>query len=282
MKGWYELDRIIRGEATTRDALASSGLAVGLWPLLRVNLLLAAAYGICMGVFALFARPEPEFRQVVASMLKVPALFLLTLLVTFPSLYVFNTLLGSRLRLTDLARLLAAAMAVLLAVLAAFGPIVAFFSVTTTSYPFVLLLNVTVFAVSGAFGLGFLARTLELLARIAAEAARPRREPPEYLAEESLPVARRAGDPTPADGIAPVVIGDEVWVGFHAIILKGVTVGDRAIVAAGAVVTKDVPADAVVAGNPARVVKVLSPAGADGGFAARNGEPRSPSGSAAG
>ena len=197
MKGWYELDRIIRGEATTRDALASSGLAVGLWPLLRVNLLLAAAYGICMGVFALFARPEPEFRQVVASMLKVPALFLLTLLVTFPSLYVFNTLLGSRLRLTDLARLLAAAMAVLLAVLAAFGPIVAFFSVTTTSYPFVLLLNVAVFAVSGAFGLGFLARTLELLARIAAEAARPRREPPEYLAEESLPVARRAGDPRP-------------------------------------------------------------------------------------
>ncbi len=71
--------------------------------------------------------------------------------------------------------------------------------------------------------------------------------------------ARRAGHPTPPEGIAPVVIGDDVWVGFHAIILKGVTIGDRAIVAAGAVVVKDVPADCVAAGNPARVVKHLAP-----------------------
>jgi acetyltransferase-like isoleucine patch superfamily enzyme len=70
---------------------------------------------------------------------------------------------------------------------------------------------------------------------------------------------RRAGKPTPADAIAPVVIGDDVWVGAGAYILKGVTVGDRAIVAAKAVVTKDVPSDCVVAGNPARVVKELAP-----------------------
>lgn len=188
MKGWRELDRIIRGETTTRDALAASGLSVELWPVVRMNLLLAAAYGACMGVFGLFGRPEPEVRQLVASVLKVPALFLLTLLVTFPSLYVFNTLLGSRLRLSELARLLAAAMAVLLAVLAAFGPIVAFFSVTTVSYPFILLLNVAVFAVAGAFGLGFLFRTLDQLARAAA--GRPTVVPTE---DEPLPVARRAG-----------------------------------------------------------------------------------------
>jgi acetyltransferase-like isoleucine patch superfamily enzyme len=42
---------------------------------------------------------------------------------------------------------------------------------------------------------------------------------------------------------------------MRAIILKGVTIGDGAVIAAGAVVTKDVPPDAVVAGNPARVVK---------------------------
>lgn len=70
-------------------------------------------------------------------------------------------------------------------------------------------------------------------------------------------VRRRAGEPTPADAIAPVVIGDDVWIGFGALILKGVTIGDRAIVAAQSVVTKDVPADAVVAGNPARIVKDL-------------------------
>lgn len=68
---------------------------------------------------------------------------------------------------------------------------------------------------------------------------------------------RRAGMPTPSDAIAPVVIGDDVWVGSGAVILKGVTVGDRSVVAARAVVTRDVPSDCVVAGNPARVVKVL-------------------------
>jgi acetyltransferase-like isoleucine patch superfamily enzyme len=53
---------------------------------------------------------------------------------------------------------------------------------------------------------------------------------------------------------APIVIGDRVWVGTRAIVLKGVTIGDGAVVAAGAVVTKDVPANAVVAGIPAKVV----------------------------
>ena len=58
--------------------------------------------------------------------------------------------------------------------------------------------------------------------------------------------------------IAPVRIGDKAWIGFNAIILKGVTVGEGAIVAAGAVVTKDVPPYTIVAGNPARVIRTLS------------------------
>ncbi|EOZ9389284.1 DapH/DapD/GlmU-related protein [Enterobacter cancerogenus] len=56
---------------------------------------------------------------------------------------------------------------------------------------------------------------------------------------------------------APIVIGDNVWIGFQAAILKGVTVGEGAIIAAKAVVTKNVPAWSVVAGNPAKVVKEL-------------------------
>lgn len=58
---------------------------------------------------------------------------------------------------------------------------------------------------------------------------------------------------------APVVIGDRVWIGFKASILKGVSIGEGAIVAAGAVVTKDVPPYTVVAGNPAVPVRELSP-----------------------
>ncbi len=54
---------------------------------------------------------------------------------------------------------------------------------------------------------------------------------------------------------APISIGNHVWIGMRSIILKGVTIGDGAVVAAGAVVTRDVPAGSVVAGNPTRVVK---------------------------
>ena len=55
----------------------------------------------------------------------------------------------------------------------------------------------------------------------------------------------------------PIRIGRNVWVGAHATILRNVTIGDGAVVAAGAVVTRDVPPNTVVAGVPAKVVKSL-------------------------
>ena len=54
---------------------------------------------------------------------------------------------------------------------------------------------------------------------------------------------------------APIVLGRNVWVGSNATILQGVTIGDNAIVGAGAVVTKDVPANTIVGGVPARFIK---------------------------
>lgn len=56
----------------------------------------------------------------------------------------------------------------------------------------------------------------------------------------------------------PVIIGKNVWVGDKATILPGVTIGDGAVVAANAVVTKDVPAYCVVAGNPAKIIKSVN------------------------
>ena len=56
---------------------------------------------------------------------------------------------------------------------------------------------------------------------------------------------------------APVVIGDNVWIGANATILPGVTIGSMSVVAAGAVVTKDVPSGVLVAGNPAVIKKEL-------------------------
>ena len=55
----------------------------------------------------------------------------------------------------------------------------------------------------------------------------------------------------------PVIISDDVWIGANAVVLPGVTIGRHAVVAAGAVVTKDVPDYAVVGGVPAKIIKIL-------------------------
>lgn len=52
-----------------------------------------------------------------------------------------------------------------------------------------------------------------------------------------------------------IVIGDNVWIGLNSIVLKNVTIGDGAIVAAGSVVTKDVAPATLVGGNPARLIR---------------------------
>lgn len=67
-------------------------------------------------------------------------------------------------------------------------------------------------------------------------------------------------DRTSAPGkTASIVLGDNVWIGDSALVCKGVTLGDNSIVGTGAVVTRDVPANTIVAGNPARPVKELDP-----------------------
>jgi acetyltransferase-like isoleucine patch superfamily enzyme len=59
------------------------------------------------------------------------------------------------------------------------------------------------------------------------------------------------------DKHAPIVIGENVWLGVRVIVGKGVTIGDNSIIGAGSVVTKDIPANCIAAGNPARVVREL-------------------------
>ena len=54
---------------------------------------------------------------------------------------------------------------------------------------------------------------------------------------------------------APIVVGDDVWIGAGAIVLKGVNIGSGAVIAAGSIVTKNVPENSIVAGNPAKVIK---------------------------
>jgi maltose O-acetyltransferase len=56
----------------------------------------------------------------------------------------------------------------------------------------------------------------------------------------------------------PITIGEDVWMGGSAVICPGVTIGDRSVIGAGSVVTKDIPADVFAAGNPCKVIRPLN------------------------
>lgn len=78
-----------------------------------------------------------------------------------------------------------------------------------------------------------------------------------YTATHPLDFRLRRPGPDYGEYGKPVTIGDDVWIGGHAVINPGVTIGSRSVVASGAVVTKDVPDDVAVGGNPARIIKRL-------------------------
>jgi acetyltransferase-like isoleucine patch superfamily enzyme len=80
----------------------------------------------------------------------------------------------------------------------------------------------------------------------------------------SDPEARRLGLPPDRDQVKPITIGDNVWIGGFSIIYPGVTIGEGAVIAAGSVIIADVPAHTVMAGNPARRITQLRPAGPPG------------------
>lgn len=196
MHGWKALDRILRGEATRPLSLRQGSVEVPVVGLTVVLVFLGMVYGLCMGCFAVFRGSQWALMQVAASVLKVPALFFLTLAVTFPSLYVFNALVGSRLSVRALLGLLVAALGVTIAVLSSLGPIVAFFSASTTSYPFMQLLNVAVFGASGLLGMTFLLQTLHRLSLVAPEptvAGSPRPGP--AAGPEALEAVEKPEDP---------------------------------------------------------------------------------------
>lgn len=164
MLTWFkQLDKILRGDATRLSSLTDAEIKIPVGGLSVAVLLLGVLYGCCVGSFAMIRTTGQAYLQFIASAVKIPMLYFLTLAVTFPSLYVFNALIGTRLSVVSVVRLLIASLGVMLAVLASLGPIVVFFGLSTTSYPFMILLNVATATVAGVLGLKFLLQTLDRL-----------------------------------------------------------------------------------------------------------------------
>ena len=203
---WFrQLDAVLRGDAARQGRLDDGPGHLSARGLGGVAVLLMVAYGAGVGSFAVIRSGGTQWMQLIASAAKMPLLFFLTLLVTLPSLYVFSALVGARLRAGSVVRLLVAMVAVAAAVLASFAPIVVFFGVSTTSYPFMKLLNVAMCGVAGLLALGFMVKTLR--AMVGRAHLEPDRGsiPPELAA--SPPAAARVTPPSaappPAADVSP-------------------------------------------------------------------------------
>jgi hypothetical protein len=172
LNNFRQLDELLRGDATRTSQLQSGQIALPVGGLTKVVIVLAMLYGFCMGSYGVMRTAlgtgvtSDAVMQLLASTVKLPLLFLLTLAVTFPSLYVFNVLVGSRLSVVSMMRLLIAMLGVILAVLASLGPIVVFFALSTNNYPFMKILNVVMATIAGFLGLMFLLRTLYRLVMV--------------------------------------------------------------------------------------------------------------------
>ena len=199
------VDRLLRGDYTRTDDLRAGRVPVAARTLARASLVLGVAYGLFMGLYAVVGPGDARYLQMVSTALKVPLLFLLTLGVTLPSLYVFSALARSPLRLHDTLRMLLVAVGVNLALLASFGPVTGFFTLSTDSYPFMVLLNVAFFAVSGVVGLRFLSGALDrVFGAEARSAVRVGEVAPETAgeADEASRATAAFGGAEPSDGAA--------------------------------------------------------------------------------
>lgn len=151
---WTTLDRLLRGNFSTDDT-PQVGKALLFW-----QVALAAFFGLCLGLFALSARETPDARFMLGAALKLPILILGATLVTLPSLYVFLALFDVPLRFTQVLGGMLAANTIFATVIASLGPILGFFSLSSQSYPFILLLNVAICGLGGLLGMRLVIKTL--------------------------------------------------------------------------------------------------------------------------
>jgi hypothetical protein len=207
-----EIDRLLR----PREQNAESQPEILLRRLVVLAVGLGATYGFFMGWYRVTLHwgsgHWDGLLQLVSGTIKLPALFLCTLVVTFPSLNVFSALAGMSLDLSATLRLLVSAIVVNLAVAASLGTILAFFTLSTTSYPFMVVLNVALLSVAGMMGLGYLRRMLAQL--VPAIPAPPL--PPVAVEEQPTPPA--SAQPPAAPPVRSGLLIFRVWTFIYALV----------------------------------------------------------------
>ncbi len=123
-------------------------------------LALGAMYGLSMGFYAVSMSGVWGTAQLLMAVVKVPLLFLLTVVVTFPSLYVIAVVQRCPLTANDILRLQLTGIVLAVALLASFAPVTAFFTLSTDSYSFMILLNVLFFGICGLTCLRYVSQRL--------------------------------------------------------------------------------------------------------------------------
>jgi hypothetical protein len=205
------IDALLRSCFAGQSAPAAEPAGFG--ATLAPVLLLGAVCGLGTGLYGAVRPSHPALAQWAATTAKVPLLFLASLVVTLPSLYVFAALNGAQVRLGRLAVIALEATIVMTAVLASLAPVVAFFTLSSNDYRFLVLLNVALFAVSGLIGVKVLRRRIAELIGIE---LRRRPPPPSPSASPPAPEPKRRAEgpgmePTPAtvSGAAPTKAAEE-------------------------------------------------------------------------
>lgn len=173
MKNLSVIETILRSrDQFFAEIREGTGLQQKVSAMLISSIAFLALYGAVMG-------STHSLWQALSSAVKLPLLFLATLIVCSPTLYFFNVLFGSNQSLTQNVTLILTAITVTSVLLLSFSPIVLFFMLTTSHYQFFKLLNVGVFVIAGIMGVVFLSHGMRVVATSSArnskEGARSRR-----------------------------------------------------------------------------------------------------------
>lgn len=124
---------------------------------------------VFFGIYGAILGASSTWMQCLVSAIKLPALYLLTLIICFPTLYFFNVMFGSKRTFEQYLTLLMTAMAMISILLFGFAPVSLFFLLSSTNYTFFLLLNVAIMAITGFLGVSFIYQGMHFLSEQDAE-----------------------------------------------------------------------------------------------------------------